>query len=63
MHVFFSKIRCEPSVRLGIAYELSRRMVKDQTPPSLYFPLRRNVSKQMLQHFSGDPKIDAFENA
>lgn len=47
----FSKMRHEPSVKLGITSEQSRRMVKDQNA-SLYFPLRRNASKQMLQHFS-----------
>lgn len=51
--IFFSKMRCKPSVRLGIAYEQSRRMVKYQNSPP-YFPLKSNLSKQMLQHFLTD---------
>lgn len=47
-------MRCKPSVRLGIAYEQSKRMVKYQNSPPPYFPLKRNVSKQMLQHFLTD---------
>lgn len=35
----FSKIRCEPSVRLEIAYEESRRVAKDQN--SLLFPFKK----------------------
>lgn len=43
---------CETIVRPGTVYEQSRRMAKDQNSSPLCFPLRRKVSKQMLQHFS-----------
>lgn len=52
MVFWFFLMRHDTTIRLGIFYEQSRRMTKDQNSSPLCFSLRKKVSKQMLQHFS-----------